>query len=294
MTEATTSADAGNVADANATAEAAAATAAQTTTSQASWRDSLPDDIKSAPSLSKFETIEGLAKSYTNLEKMLGADKVVVPKDGDEEGAQRFFKAAGWPDKPEEYGFKAPEKVPDGMVYNPELDTKIAGLFHGAKLTKAQAAAVREGLMEVVASGASESMEASKAAQAANEAALMQAEQSLKQEWGPAYDTRAKVAGAAINKFAPPEAIAVMEANGLANNPAIVRMFYDIGTKLSGEKELIGSDEQSMTLSDLDSSIADFREKHGAALLDRSHADHKVRVAEYTKLFERRYPNHPA
>ncbi len=221
---------------------------------------------------------------------MLGADKVVVPKDGDEEGAQRFFKAAGWPEKPEEYGFQAPEEVPDGMVYNPELDGKIAGLFHGAKLTKSQAAAVREGLMEIVSSGASESLEASKAAQAANEAAIAKADEVLRSEWGQAYDQRGKIAGAAINKFLSPETIAAMESAGLANNPAIVKDMYNLGVKLAGEKELINADGEMASPGDLDAQIADFRNKNSAALFDRSHPDHAQRTAEFTRLFERRFP----
>jgi hypothetical protein len=258
------------------------------------WRSGIPEDIRSDPNIAKYETAEGFYRGHLSLVKMLGTEKVAIPKEGDEEGTQRFFKAAGWPDKPDGYGFKQPEKLPDGMVYNAELDGKLAGIFHGSKLTASQAAKVREGLMEVVSSGASESIQASTVAKAAQEAEMQKAEQALKQEWGQAFDTRAKVAGAAINKFAPPEAVAVMEANGLANNPAIVKMFYDIGTKLSGEKELIGAAEHSMAPADLDTAIADFRQKHGTALFDRSHADHALRTKEYTKLFERRFPNEAA
>jgi hypothetical protein len=41
----------------------------------------------------------------------------------------------------------------------------------------------------------------------------------------------------------------------------------------------------------MESSIADFRNKHGAALLDRSHPDHELRTREMTALYERRFPN---
>lgn len=268
--------------------------AAPATTAPTSWRDTLPDDIKTNASLSKFDTIEGMAKSYVNLEKMLGAEKVPVPKEGDEEGIQRFFKAAGWPDKPDGYGFKAPEKLPDGMVYNAELDGKLAGIFHGSKLTASQASKVREGLMEIVSSGATETLEASKLREAETAAAIQKAEETLKAEWGQAYEQRGKVAGAAINKFLSPETIAAMEAAGLANNPAIVKDMYKLGTALAGEKELIGEAEQNMAPADYEAAIADFRQKHNAALFDRSHPDHALRTAEYTKLFERRYPSQAA
>jgi hypothetical protein len=253
----------------------------------ASWRDQLPDDIKSAPTLSKFETIEGMAKSYVNLERMLGADKVVIPKDGDTEGWNSFYKAAGKPETPDAYGFKQPETIPEGMQYDAELDTKLAGIMHKGNLNKQQAAVVREELLSLVASGATANLEAAKAHSATQQQAIIQAETALKAEWGQAYEQRGKVAGAAINKFLSAETIAAMDAAGLANNPAIVKDMYNLGVKLAGERELIG--EISQSPADLETSIADFRDKHGTALFDRSHPEHAQRTKEYTTLFEKRY-----
>lgn len=285
MTEAAP-AVADNAATATAAVAAPAASQGQAATTT-TWRDSLPDELKASASLSKFETIEGLAKSYTNLEKMLGTDKVPVPKEGDEEGAKSFFKAAGWPEKPEEYGFAKPEKVPDGMVYNADMDTRLAGIFHGSKLTKGQAASVRDELMKMVADGTTQNLEASKVSEAANQKAIQDAEAALKSEWGEAFEQRGKIAGMAINKFLSPATVAALESANLANNPAIVKDMFNLGTKLAGEKELIG--ELTQSPSDLESNIADFRQKHSAALFDKSHPDHEVRTNEYTALFQRRF-----
>jgi hypothetical protein len=294
LTDATTSAVAGNVADATTTAEAAAVTTAQTTTSQASWRDSLPDDIKASFSLSKFETLEGFAKSYVNLERMLGSEKVPVPKEGDEEGWSRYYKAGGLPDKPEDYGFAQPEQVPDGMVYSQELDQRLAGIMHGAGLNKSQAAKVREQLMGIVSEGGTAQLEAGQKAEADRKAAIQAGEQALQQEWGTAFEQRGKIAGAAINKFLSPESIAAMDAVGLANNPAIIKDMYTLGVKLAGEKELIGASGETASPGDLDALITTFRDKHGASLFDKAHPDHAQRTKELTALFERRFPEQRA
>lgn len=295
MTDETTSADAGNVA----ATEAATTTTSDTTTTAAttaaaSWRDTLPEDIKASPSIAKFETIEGLAKSYTNLEKMLGADKVVVPKEGDQEGWNKFYEAAGRPATPDDYGFKAPDQLPEGVVYNADLDKRIATIAHARGLNKHQAAGVREDLMKIVAEGASESISANQKTEAERQAAIQQGEQALKAEWGTAFEQRGKVAGAAINKFLSPETIAAMDAAGLANNPAIVKDMYNLGVKLAGEKELIGAAEGSQSPGDLDAAITTFRATHSAALFDKSHPDHAVRTREFTALFERRFPEKAA
>jgi len=271
-------------------APAPIAEAAPATTSSPSWLDDLPDDLKTSPSLSKFETKEGFAKSYINLEKMLGSEKVPVPKEGDAEGWTRYLKAGGLPDTPDAYGFTKPETVPEGFNYDEGLDKRIAGMMHKANLLPSQAKAMREELMGLVAEGAQENLNASKAQEAAKALDVQRGTDALKQEWGPAFEQRGKVAGAAINKFLSPETIAAMDAAGLANNPAIIKDMYNLGVKLAGEKELIGVAEQSQAPTDLDAAIADHRSKHGAALQDRSHPDHKLRVAEMTALFNKRFP----
>lgn len=261
---------------------------------EASWRDSLPEDIRASTSLSKFETLEGFAKSYVNLERMLGSEKVPVPKEGDEEGWQRYYKAGGLPEKPEDYGFAQPERVPDGMVYSQELDQRLAGIMHGAGLNKSQASKVREQLMAIVSEGGTAQLEAGQKAEADRKAAIQAGELALQQEWGTAFEQRGKIAGAAINKFLSPETIAAMDAAGLANNPAIIKDMYTLGVKLAGEKELIGAGGETASPGDLDAQIADLRQKHGAALFDRSHPDHAQRTKELTALFERRYPEQRA
>lgn len=262
---------------------------------EATWRDSLPDDIKASPSLSKFETLEGLAKSYVNLERTLGSEKIPVPKEGDEEGLKRAYKALGWPEKPDEYGFKAPEQAPEGLNYDPELDQQLAGIFHKHGLSKAQANAVRQSLIDdILAKGALDSVEAGKQAEAQRLQAIQAGEQALKAEWGQAYEQRGKIAGVAINKFLSPETVAALDAAGLANNPTIVKDMYNLGVKLAGEKELIGEGLETASPADLDAQIADFRSKHGAALFDRSHPEHRQRTKELTALFERRFPEQRA
>ncbi len=254
------------------------------------WREGfLPEDLLDDPNFTKYDTKEGFLKSHLSLVKMLGSEKVPIPREGDEEGWQRFYKAAGHPERPEDYGFSKPEEIPEGLTYNEDLDKQIATILHGAHLNRNQAMKVREELMGLVGKGAIDGIEAQKQQQAEYEAAIQKAEETLRQEWGPAFESRGKIAGAAINKFLSPETIAAMDAAGIANNPAIVKDMYNLGVKLAGEKELINADGQLDSPADLESQIADFRAKHSSALFDRSHPDHAQRTKEYTRLFERRY-----
>jgi hypothetical protein len=280
---------AGSVAEATVAANVAAAAEQKPAGDAKDWRELLPEDIRGHQSLASYQTLEGLVKSHLNLEKMLGAEKIPVPKEGDAEGWSRYFKAGGLPENADGYAFAKPETLPDGFQYDEALDKRLAGMMHKANLLPPQAKALRDDLMAMVAEGVTENVNAVKAQQAAREVEIQRGTEALKQEWGQAFEQRGKIAGAAINKFLSAETIAAMDAAGLANNPAIVKDMYNLGVKLAGEKELIGAVETAQSPADIDGAIADFREKHAAALNDRSHADHAVRLAELTKLFNQKF-----
>lgn len=248
-----------------------------------SWRDQLPEDIRTSPSLSKFETQEGLAKSYINLEKMLGQDKVVIPKEGDQAGWEAAYKALGRPDDPKAYGFQKPAELPAGLEYSEEQDMRLASVAHKAGLNKQQAALVREEFIKFMGEGAtaqSEAVEISRATQ----------ESQLKTEWGRAFDQNIKEAKVAIREYTDDSFIAMLEQTGLGNHPAMVKAFHTIARKTMGDDKLIGAGQQrENTPADLDKGIADYRQQHSAALFDASHPDHKLRTQEYTRLFELRH-----
>lgn len=247
-----------------------------------SWRDTLPDDLKANTSLSKFETIEGLAKSYTNLETMLGKDKVPVPKDGDTEGWERYYKAGGRPEKPEEYGFAKPEKLPDGMEYSPELDGRIGKAFHKAGLNKSQAAAVRNELIAIMAEG-------QEAQSSQSQIAVSDGEAKLKSQWGRAYDQNMQIAKSELKKRGSPEFVAFLESSGLGNHPEMASLLYNIAKDTRGENELVTGREKVQTPLEIDAEISNHARAHQAALFDSSHPEHALRTRERTALFEKKF-----
>ena len=72
-------------------APAADPNAALTADTSKSWLDDLPDDLKTAPSLARYSSKEALARGYLNAEKMIGSEKVPIPKDpNDTEAWDRY------------------------------------------------------------------------------------------------------------------------------------------------------------------------------------------------------------
>lgn len=249
----------------------------------ASWRDTLPADLKANTSLSKFETIEGLAKSYTNLETMLGTEKIPVPKDGDTEGWDRYYKAGGRPEKPDEYGFAKPEQLPEGMEYAPDIDKAFATKAHELGLNKKQAAALREWQLGIMSEGHKQQTSQTEIARADGEA-------KLKSSWGRAYDQNLTIAKSELKKRATPEFVAYMETSGLGNHPAMAEFLYNVAKETRGEAELIGNGRTvEQTPLEIDAEISNHAKTHQAALFDSGHPEHALRTRERTALFERKF-----
>lgn len=130
-----------------------------------------------------------LAVGYQNLEKAVGANKVVLPKgDDDHEGYARVFDALGRPKTADEYGIKAPEG-------GSETFTKAAAEhFHKIGLSKKQAGAMAEWYNTYAG-------DAQKAIEAAEAQAVQADEAKLKTEWGGAYFERVEAAKRAARTF---------------------------------------------------------------------------------------------
>jgi hypothetical protein len=75
-----------------------------------------PELVKS-PSLAKFNDVDGLAKSYIELEKFRG-NSVQIPKDDNPEAWAKFYAKLGVPDSPDKYEIE--EKEWNGMKFGKE------------------------------------------------------------------------------------------------------------------------------------------------------------------------------
>lgn len=143
--------------------------------SPAPWYDGFQQpDLKQWVAAKNIPNAEQAAKSYWELEKMVGADKagraIVMPKpDATPEEQAAFWSKLGTPEKPDGYGFQ-------GDVAGLPAE-EVSTWFHGAKVTKDQAAALTKNVQEF-----QEKTEQAFVAQSKLE------EQKLRAEWGQAFD----------------------------------------------------------------------------------------------------------
>ena len=83
------------------------------------WKEQLSADYKNSPTMQKCpDTKDGFneaVKSHLSLEKLLGNDKVPIPKNKDDTAALALFrKAMGVPEKPDGYALPDVE-IPESM-----------------------------------------------------------------------------------------------------------------------------------------------------------------------------------
>lgn len=251
------------------------------------WRDRLPDDLKAHASLSKFETEEGLAKSYVNLERMLGGDKVPVPKDAeDKEGWDRFYAAAGRPEKPEDYKLERPSQLPEGVSVDEAGETFLKQFAHQNGWNQRQFDAAYKTFLE---------REQQKVAAWSKSQRDSYDEGMRALQLTGNKDEILNLAAATKQQYFDDDAVARLDAAGLGNDPVIIRALAKIGKDLTGHQVLKGrGGEPVKTVDQIKNDIGEFRKVHNTALMDKTHPEHDARTKELEGMYQRAYPENAA
>lgn len=178
-----------------------------------------------------------LAISYSNLEKAFNSKKAAPQRpgiDATEEQKAAYWndlrKITGAPEKPEDYGLKAPDNLPDGVEWNAELAGKAAAVAHKYGVPP-------EALQELIAlnnENMSGMVAKSQEAQALQTQAMID---GLNKEWGE----NAKSNWQRANRGAIALGIDTNKSE-LANNPDFIKAMLRVDQMLREDSKLIGTD----------------------------------------------------
>lgn len=198
-----------------------------------SWKEKLGPDLMNAPMLKTIDdNKDGLTKLVTNhvqLEKLLGHEKVPIPKGPEDvDGWNQFSKAMGIPDTATQYGLKDAE-IPAGMEALSFDKNKFAETVHAFKLTPRQAEGLWGAYQEII-------KDQYHAQQQEQERALTETINRLRGEWGDAYDANVQLGQLLINKFSPDQAANDWLTVTLAAHPIGVKFLASIGKQFSENK----------------------------------------------------------
>jgi hypothetical protein len=244
------------------------------------WKSGLPADLANSPTYKMYDNSkEGLAKAVTShleLEKLLGTEKVPIPKGPDDkEGWNRYAKAMGIPDKADAYGLADPD-IPEsmkGVTFNKQ---KFAEVVHAHKLTPGQA----KGLWEAYTNMAKE---AYGNAMKSHQETMTKTVNQMRSEWGDAYDSNVELGQMVINKFASEQDSQDFITATLAKDPRGIKFLAKIGSQFAENK--IGdfsysrfslSPEQAQT--EIDKILADPKHPYNS---DKATEAERTRAIDY-------------
>ena len=258
------------------------------------WRSKLPDDLRSEK---VFESIKGtnwdeagplLAKNYLHAQRLVGADKLVLPTDkSTPEEIAAFRTKLGVPAKPEEYGFKLPEGLKEEQLDKARVDTWRKEM-HEAGIPKAAAE-------RLLSKYLAEEHGATQAAIAARTKQAEADELAVKETFGVKYDEKVNFARFALRQFGDDNLVNLLESTGMGSNPAVVKFFATIGEQLSDDRASGGAGGQSSSLATPELAQHALNEfntntEKQKALWDAQHPNHKAAVEEREKLFAAAFP----
>jgi len=151
---------------------------------QKPWYDSLDTDLKTNPTITKFKSPAELGKSYVELQKAFGKDKVVVPTDKStpEEWAA-FYNKTGRPEKAEQYETPSIEGLPEELQVSADELKIMKDKAHELGINKKQFAEWYAFQQEMKMNKFTQS--------AGNETKAVKAtETALRKELGAAYESK--------------------------------------------------------------------------------------------------------
>jgi hypothetical protein len=262
----------------NAGAPAAGSGAGSGSGGQASWRDSLPADIKDNPALQSFSDVGNLAKSYIHAQQQIGKKGIIPPSEkSSEQEWSDFYKAIGVPDL-EKFHVEHPKEA------NEELITKFKETAQKAGMLPKQAQSLLNWYLE---------QEKTSVGARTAETKRMQEEQivGLKKEWGDGFDKQVAFANYVVREIGGKDFAKYVSESGLGNDVNLIKIFAKLGAALGGDKALVGQggvqfgSTPAEVQSEIDTIMGDTKHPY----FDRSHPNHAHAVQQMEGLYRKLY-----
>jgi len=266
------------VAETTQTTEPVAPTIATTNNSTPStWKDSISQEFREDPNISKFTEIDALAKSYINATRMIGQDKVAVPnQNSTDDQWNEVYSKLGRPESPDQYKLDVKSEV---VPLDESTIKSFAENAHQLGLNNKQA----QGILEYYKN----SMEGSaQQAQIDTETAQANAEAELRKEWGRSFDENIKKAGAVAKANMNPEILDMQLKDGtrLGDHPAVIKGFANIANLMSEDKMIGTGEDNSTSGRDYQSEINSLVNDRDGPYWNKAHPEHDKVVQQVFTL----------
>lgn len=192
------------------------------------WKDALPPELKDDATIKNTPDIATLAKTLINAQKMIGADKVVIPgKHASEADWKEAMHKLGNPRSLEEYTFDI-EKENEATI-DKDFVSKFKEQAWKLGVLPRQAKAMVDwfsGMNKQVWGDAAKNHETS----------IQTNLNTLQKEWGKAWEENVVRAKAAVEEFADEATKEVFKQMDLGRNPSFLKFMAKVGGTLAEDK----------------------------------------------------------
>jgi len=266
------------VAETTQTTEPVAPTIATTDNSTpATWKDSISQEFREDPNISKFTEIDALAKSYINATRMIGQDKVAVPNENSTDDQwNEVYGKLGRPESADKYKLEVNSET--AQIDESSIKS-FAENAHKLGLNNKQAQGILEYYKDSMEGSAQQSKIDTETAQAQSEA-------ELRKEWGRSFDENLKKAASVAKANMNEDVLNMQLKDGtrLGDHPSIIKGFANIANLMSEDK-MIGTDEDSATGGrNLDEEISKIVNDRDGPYWNKAHPDHDKIVQQVFTL----------
>lgn len=237
-----------------------------------SFIDNLSDGYKNDPNITKFKTVDDLAKSYTELSKMIGKDKVVLPTGEGEEYDRQLndlYSKLGRPEKPEGYELKEIDLSQYGI--NEKLDLKdFSEVAHKSGLTTKQVNNIIDYYVKDI-----ENSQRLREESSLESVAKSQSE--LRKEYGAKFDENMSFARKTFKEYFPS-----LQGTDLTRNANFVRDLVKLSKNF--RESVVGETPDSGTKTPSEAKAEKLQIMQSEAYTNPLHTEHQSAVERYRAL----------
>jgi len=244
----------------------------------------VPQDLREHKSVTKFKDPGELAKSYVNLEKMLGTRTEVPADDAPKEAWDAWYKKIGVPDTADGYD---PPAVPEGIVLDDRILKSTRDKFRELGLPKAQAKKLMDWYIV-------QEIERTNTILQERAEQKEQGMEALNKRWGAASTRQIALCHRVVAELGGEAVKKVLDETGAGNEPAIVEFLAKVGGMMEEDKLItavnVGTSKEAAL-----AEIASIRAEHGkpkGALRDKSNPQFAVVTKRLAELHQIAYPEH--
>ena len=269
---------------------------AVTNSQPANFVETLNEDLRGVSNLGDFADVNQLAKSYVELQRMVGNSVRIPPADASDESKQDFFKKIRDLDgviiKGDKDFYQKIGRPEDFDKY--QLDDMASDDFktkHAIDIENFKKSAFDLGLTnEQARTAAAKHLSLIEQQEKLAEEGRVRAEQELKKSWGSDYENRLNAAKqtASILREKYGDSIDSLINSDAGNNPAFIRILSEIGETYK-ERSHIGTSGMQFNITPemAAQKIADKRADSGfmRAYHDNMDPGHSKAISDMSKLY---------